>query len=488
MENTERKLAAALSRLQKLEKRDSFDPTIKGSSPTKGQLEFLKEIGKYKHRVIRAGNRSGKGATIAREVAWILADNHPWWARPAAWEGQPILVLVVGQDRKMMEVEIWDKKIAPFLNLSEWRRVRVGGSLQFVENRTNGDKIVFLSHADSSDKNRKHIQGYTAHYVWLDEMPATATILQEIRARAMTNGYFVASFTPKFRSEEVRSAIDSISAPLGKIYRLGMLDNPAFKDRQDEVLSELNGYSEGYRNSVLYGDWYTGDSAVYEWNPATMEEEPGKFNYSTAWRHVLAVDPALKSKLGFTLWAECPSTGVWFLMKDEYIDGIYDPEAMFQAVEERVKGYNICRRVSDIASWFLGIASRHGIPYMYPYKKTERKPDLIKNLQAALSSGKIKISPWCTTFKDEIQSCQWSETSDKIVNSSIYHTLDSAQYFVDCMPKYELNTFGMTWHEELRRGNQKRKQAEATAKKVSKKGRVKSISAWSNRGKKFKIC
>jgi phage terminase large subunit-like protein len=474
----DKKLAAAIARFNKLEKLDLFDPAIPGSKPTKVQKQFLSDFGKFKTRIIRAGNRSGKSATVAKEIADILNGQVE---RPKEWGDGPLLILLAGQDRKMMEIELWDKKIALFLDLKDWRQVRVGGSLQYAENKNTGDKIVFLSHSDSSEKNRKHMQGYTAHYVWLDEMPASIALLQEIRARALTYGYFVATFTPKFKSEEMRIVIDSIKEPHGKTYRFSMLDNPMFKGREDELFAELEGHSQAFKNAILYGDWYNGDSSVYEWLPDIMIEDPGE-TYTPAWRHVVAVDPALKSKCGFTLWAENPKTGVWYLVQDDYIEGIYDPEALFEAVEAKLAGYNVIRRISDTMAWFTGVASKHGKPYMTPYDKNSRKEELIKNLQVALSGQKIKIASWCKNFKAEIISCQWSETSDRIVNASSFHTLDSSQYFVDAKPKYELNhMISTSWHETLRRGNYERKKQEALLNKISHGGRLKPLKQWRSR-------
>ena len=75
MSKVDRQLAAALSRLEKLEKRDAFDPSVPDSKPTKAQQEFFGDLGTYKQRVIKAGNRSGKSACPAREIAWILNED-----------------------------------------------------------------------------------------------------------------------------------------------------------------------------------------------------------------------------------------------------------------------------------------------------------------------------------------------------------------------------------------------------------------------------
>lgn len=480
-------IASAIARLNKLTKIESFDPSLPGSRPTSPQTEFLKDINDYQTRIIRAGNRSGKSATVAHEVASILNNSNPYFIRPLSWENTPLLILVAGQDRKMMEIELWSKKLALFLDLKEWRQQRVGGSLQYVENKKTGDKIVFLSHADSSDKNRKHMQGYTAHYVWLDEMPSSVALLQEIRARASTNGIFVGTFTPKFRSDEVRQVIDGIKEPYGKTYRFSMLDNPSFKGREKDIISELEGYSEQYKASVLYGEWYIGDNQVYEFNRETMVKEPE--GYSRAWPHVESVDPALKSKFGYTMWTQEPSTGIWYLIRDEYIEGIYSPDDMVEEVIKRGTGYNIVRRVCDPhEAWYLGQASKMKLSYTSPYDKNNRKAELIKGLQIALSKGKIKIAPWCQTFINEITGCQWSESNEnRIVNSSSFHALDCSQYFVDCMPKDILETASVSWVEKLRKGNAERKAKEYREKTRPKNSRTKSVTGWGPRGRQNKV-
>lgn len=484
MANLEKQLASAMAKLEKLNRRDSFDPAVPDSKPTKAQQEYFNDISRFKQRVIKAGNRSGKSACPSREIAWILNEDHPFWKRPASWIGSPILVIIAGQDRKMMEIELWGKKIAPFLDMAEWREVRVAGSIQYAENRKNGDKIVFLTHADSSEKNRKHMQGYTAHYVWIDEMPASAALYDEIRLRASApDAMFVATFTPKFRSEEIRRAVDALREPFGRIYSFSRLDNPLYKGREHEVLAELEGYSEGYKRSVLYGDWYIGDSAVYEWEPSIMLESPGD-KYSPAWRHVVSVDPALKSKFGFTLWAERPADGLWFLVKSRYIEGIYAPDDMVEEVKKEIDGYNIVRRISDPeASWFIGQASKAQLTFIYPPDKASRKAELIKNAQAALSTGKVKVAPWCVDFINEIISCQWSETTDRIVNASSYHLMDCWHYFTDMRPKFDPTQVVQSWEQELRAANAMRKKQESAKVKFSR-GTIKAkpIKEWKRRG------
>lgn len=464
----ERDLVAAMQRLHKLSLVQAFDPVNPASRPTVAQQEIMNDIEKVKHRYIIAGNQSGKSSIPSKEISWIVTDTHPSWTRPARWGDEPLLIIVAGQDRKMMEIEIWSKKIKPFLPADEWREIRVGGSLTFVEHRRHGHKIVFVSHNDSSDKNRQHMQGYVAHYVWLDEMPRDIKILEELTRRVdARNGYLIVTFTPKIKNEEIRRVVDSLQAPLAKKYQLSKLDNPLYADRRDEELQKLAGYSESYRNTILYGEWFQGDSAVYEFTDEMIA--PLVPFYHKAWRHVLSVDPALKSKFGFTLWAEDPGEGIWYLVKDEYIENIFSPDDILTEVIKRCQGYNIINRISDPhESWFIGLAGKFRITYQLADKTDKGR--LIKNLQLQLSSGKIRIAAWCSTFITEIQSCQWSESdSDRIINGSRYHTLDCAQYFADNIPSYNEMNRVQPWYTELRQKNEQRKKKNKTRARLQEK-------------------
>lgn len=483
-----KKVAAALKRFEKLQLNLAFDPFHADSRPNAKQQEILGDLGKVQYRWVVAGNQSGKSQLAAREIAWIATDTHPTWTRPEYWGEEPLLILIAGQNRQNMEIEIWAKKIKPFLDPSDWREVRQGGALQHAENKRNNTKIVFLSHADGSDKTRSQLQGYVAHYVWLDEMPGSLPVLEELQRRVdARQGYFIATFTPKFRNDEIRRIVDAARTPVAKKYRMSKLDNPIYYNRIDSELQKLDGFSESYKKTILYGDWSTGDSAVYQFDYESMTVANLPEGYSAGWRHVASLDPAAKSKFGYTLWAEDPATAIWYLINDKYIEGIADPNELFAEVQRRNSGYNIMRQVCDPhEGWFIGLANNKGVTYVVPYDKNNRKTDLIKGLQHALSSGKIKIPRWNVTFIDEIQSCQWSETTDRIVNASSYHDLDCSQYFVDCIPKHDPALIVQPWYVELRKGNEDRKKvsAQKAAMHIQNGSRTpRQVSTWSGRGR-----
>lgn len=487
--SVEHQILDALKALEKLETRDAFDPKVPGSRASEMQQKLFDEIGKFRYRILRAGNQSGKSTTCAREMSWVATETHPTWTRPKEWGNGPLTLILAGQDRKSMEVELWANKLLSYLDPAEWREVRQGASLSYAEHKPTGNKIVFVSHSDGSDKTRRHMQGYVAHYVWVDEMPMSIGVFEELQRRIQAReGYMLCSFTPKVRNEALRRHVDMLCAtPQAALYRLSMLDNPLYKKRKKELLLELESLPESYRNTVLYGDWYTGEHAVYEWADHMVAPMPS--TYSPVWRHVEAVDPALKSKMGHLVWAEDPATGVWWLIKDTYIESIYHPDDILEECVKRTEGMRITRRVSDVAPWFQEVASRKGFPYMIPWNKTQRKDELIKGLQSALSAGKIRISEHCTTFIDEITSCQWSDSSDRIVNGQSYHCLDAAQYFVDMMPKPDPNAQNLPWAVELRQKNAARKKEKAEVAKITKMSIVRKgrpMNRWNRRSLRTK--
>jgi hypothetical protein len=411
-------------------------------------------------------HNSGKTQCLSKEYAWILTDTHPYWEKPASWGNEPYLMLIAGQDRKMMEAEIWGKKLKPFLEAVDgegaWREVRSGNTLQYVYHRKKNYKILFLSHSDSSESNRKHMQGYVAHFVWMDELANNISIIEELQRRIQAkDGWFSLTFSPKGKSEAIRKWADGLTPPYGKVYRMGMLDNPIYADRKDEIKRRLDNMPEGMRNAVLYGDWEVGDQSVYQFS-WDMVSKPDNYNAKT-WRHVEALDPAMSGKSGLLILAEDPTTTIWYAVKEEYVEGLFSPDELVEYIKKITAPYNIVRRVVDPhESWYVRMASKLGLSYIAPYKKNERKDELVKGLQLHLSQGKLKVAPWLENFIDELQTAQWKEGdgAPKIVNRKNLHLQDAAQYAIDCLPKAEMEMSDKKWWEILREENNKRKKRE----------------------------
>lgn len=383
-------------------------------------------------------HNSGKSQLGARVATWWLTNTHPYMRRPIEWGTGPLTLLVVGRVGEQIESELFNNKIKPYLIEGTYKPVRIGNILQRIEHQ-NGNRMIFFSHHNINEAREK-VQAFTTHFIWLDEMADSASFIAELQTRLITTrGRMLATFTPLIRSDDVRRLVDNSTAPIARKVTLSMLDNPIISnnpERLQEVLDQYKDYSESERNTRLYGDWYYGDTAVYEFNADRNVAYPQEYSY--VWKHIVSVDPAMSGKTGLTVWAENPRDGKWTCILAKYLENILTPDEMVVKVEEIIKPFNIIRRVADPHEvWFINTAAKRRLHYIGVYKKNERKKELIKNFQALLSSGGILIHPDCKLLIAEIISCQWSETvADKIVNATKYHLLDSAQYFVENKPKW----------------------------------------------------
>jgi len=449
-------LAAALQRLETLQRQESFDPQKPESRPTPKQQEVIDDFGRIPQQWIRAGNQSGKSQTCARIIAWAVTNTHPTWKRPTSWGSEPLLIIVAGRTGKQIEDSLLPK-IRGFLEPGSYKEVRVGNIIQRLE-ISNGDRIIFQS-LENPNISRERLQSYVAHITWCDELPPTMDLVRELLVRTQArNGYALFSFTPTVVAVEIQKYVDSIKEPEGKVYRFNMLDNPLYADpeRKQQLIDRYSYLPEEKRQMVFEGGWLSADGQVYHFDYGTMVEFPT--GYSPMWRHVESVDPAISSATGVTLWAENPANGIWYCVKAGYIKGILVPTEVVTAVQKFIGQVNIIRRTSDYAPWYVNTASSMGISYLTVESKNDnRKDELIKKFQEALGK-QIRIAPHCTDLVEEIQECRWSDKAEKkIVNHSKFHLIDSAQYFVDIKPKGEKKPVFSSHDDYIYQANEKRK-------------------------------
>lgn len=416
-------------------------------------------------------HNSGKSAVGGRELAWLITDTHPYWNMPEDWKERPLQVLVIGKSRSILENELWLKKIKPFFAASDWREFRSGSSLQAVEHREKGHRIIFLTHSDGSQKAIDNLQAYDADIVWLDEMPSKLAVLEETQRRARRPGtIWFATFTPKSINIKIRKLVEAAKEPTSKRYRMSRLDVPGVDIKTE--MEKLSGLTEAQKRTILEGDWAVGDTHVFEFDAERMLVSLPS-DYSREWRHVESVDPG-SNRGGLTIWAEHPRTKIWFCVKAEYIDGLRDPVAFYDYCQEVTSRYNIVRRICDPAATpHIGHAAARKCtpPYSVPFAKNQgRKEELMKNTQKLLSNGKIKIVEGvCADLVDEFSNAQRNDAG-KIINSHAYHLVDSVNYFGDLIPKPVDEIQHMSRDEWILKQDDKRRAAEAReAEKQNKK-------------------
>lgn len=481
-------IASALERLEQLKRKEAFDPNNLKSRPTAAQQEFFNDFGQYKQYWIRAGNQSGKSQSCARILTQVLLEEHQVVrdrraAAENSWGSEPLLAVVAGRTGKQIENSLLPK-IKSYLDAGTYREIRQGNAIQKLE-LDNGNSIIFQS-LENPSTARERLQSYVAHITWVDELPPTLDLVREVLVRTQArNGYALYSFTPTVVNVEIQKFVDSICPPEGKLYRFKMLDNPVYSDdmRKKELINRYSHMPEYIRQAIFEGDWINSDDQVYYFDYKTMVEMPN--GYSPMWRHVEAVDPAISSATGLVLMAENPDSGIWYVVLAEYIKGIQVPSDIVQAVQKFTQNVNIVRRISDYAPWYVNTATSMGIHYMtIQDKNNNRKDELIKNLQQDLGS-RIRISPSCHNFLDEVVTCRWSDKADgKIINSSSYHVLDATQYARDVLPPKEkkLQSFTLDqWYGNLLQANEKRKKLEeqaAAPRRHSKPMRIRRGVMW----------
>ena len=413
-------------------------------------------------------HNSGKSATCARIVSWVLEENHPVWSRPADWGNEPLLILVAGRTGKQIEESLLPK-IRSYLDPGSYKEIRIGNIIQRLEH-SNGNRIVFQS-LENANMARERIQSYVAHLAWVDEQPPTVDIIDELLRRLQARGgYFLTSFTPLVEDIGIQRLVDGSKEPHSKKYTFAMLDNPLYNDpvKREKILHEMSLLPESIRNTRLYGAWSSSDTAVYHFDYSKMVRElPGDYRHS--WRHVVSVDPALRSALGLTVWAEEPITGHWYLVACEEIRGIQDPIDLEATVYRKTQQYNVVRRISDPHEvWYMETARRAGRTHMGVHKKNERKGELIKQLQSLLGT-RVWITPHCTEFIDQLVGCKWASAErERIINASSKHLLDSAHYFCDNIPHYESVVEHTGWADQLYAMNEKRKELESRTRQATR--------------------
>jgi hypothetical protein len=128
------------------------------------------------------------------------------------------------------------------------------------------------------------------------------------------------------------------------------------------------------------------------------------------------------------------------------------------------------RRISDPhETWFIKEALKRKQYYLGVEKKRDRKVELIKNLQEALNTGKLKITTWVPEALAEIESCMWDENKDdKIIGASRFHVLDCLQYGVDRIPTIKEIPQAKTWEQRMRESHKKEIATRAAGQRKTK--------------------
>ena len=458
----------------------SFDPNVLESRATAKQDEVLRDVWS-RHKYVIAGNQSGKSSLKARDIAWKFLETHPYWERPnskrcmnklcgstdfetitdpeqpkapplyscnhcqAQWMDwrKERLSLLVGSKTSQLTEELWDKKIEPYLEGYNYKVERQSTSIKKVVNIDEnslgyGNEILFFSH-DNSKQAKGRVQSLTLHDVWLDELPDSIDLIEELHRRVdAKRAQFCATFTPKTPNPEIRRLIDEGDERIVGTYRFGMLDNPAYANRKQEQLDALKGFTKKKQDNILYGEWLDGDEKVFTFS---MEKNtiPRLDDYDATWPHVIAVDPAA-NVTGFAVACWHPTRMQWFVINSGYVKAdkeLDDPTTIVAKIEQKIAGVNVIRRIYDPhETWWMMTARNHaGVSYI-PVLKDKRKKILVQNLITAIGQRSFLFVGDQQECYDELHRADWHPDKDFIIRGSQnLHIIDSLQYLWDLLPK-----------------------------------------------------
>jgi hypothetical protein len=380
---------------------------------------------------------SGKSNTCAYLIAGLLKETLPGWKRQEKWHKQPLLIIWLSRQSKQIEGSLF-AKLKPYLKPGSYHEHRQGGSLQHIEMRDSGNKLIFISYQNVNEA-RDAVQSFTSHYVFLDELPSKASIIEEAQNRVLVNsGIFVAAFTPKRPAPEVKRLVANADKRFTTGFVLRMEDNPGI-DELDKEMQRLKAaqYGAKMEAAILEGDWVDGENQVFFLDDAKIIRELPK-TYSTNWVHWESSDPANASGFGLLVAAQDPISRCWWIVKARTLVGpeIECPSTSVATVKRETSQYNMVKRIYDCAANFYAREARKmGLKYTPCMSKYLTFEESIDRTQEAIGRT-LFITPDAQDLLDELYNYQRSEDNpEHIIHKKKFHMVDSLRYLVMSLPR-----------------------------------------------------
>ena len=381
---------------------------------------------------------SGKSVTCCYLVAHLLLEDLPGWKRRPKWHKAPLLILWLGAKGAQIEESLW-AKTRPHLPPSSFKEHRQGASLHKVTMK-NGNTLLFQSYSNINEATIA-VQSFTGHYVFLDELPGKAKLIEESLNRILVNeGLFMAAFTPKRPSPEVKRLLTLMNPETTMTYRLSVNDNPGISAQAlHEHRLEAAAHGEKMMKAILEGDWVESDNAVFYIDEEQLVRDlPSNYSAST-WRHMESSDPAVASGFGFLLMAEDPATGLWYVIKAKVLSGaqIECDSVSVQTIKKLTAGYLITRRYADSAAAnYRRTARLEGLVYSDGINKQDDFWNMISIVQQKMGR-QIFITPEALDLLDQLASyCTSDDNPEHIINRKKFHLVDAFRYGVLQLPKF----------------------------------------------------
>ena len=355
-------------------------------------------------------HNSGKSLFGGKTCAHIAKRDHPYIDVEKRWPHR-ITMLILTQTSKHSE-EHWDKRMRPFFEPGTYREVRQSNMLYKIigAGELSGKFAIYFFSYENPKEATARMQSFDAEIVWIDELCSYLPLYEEADRRVQAkDGLVLYTYTAKKPAPKVKKYVKA-EFEGKKFYVFNAFDNPIYDDdKKRKIMAKLDALPldqrEQYKKAVLEGGWLDDEEYVYGLYDRDIHQRMPA-NYSSAWRHIEALDPAGSSKVGYILAAEDPNDdrGIWYVVKAKYIPG-EAATTLLEEIQRETGCVNVYARICDPhESWFIKEARKEPWRrnYRFPVKK-DRKTELIKGVSNALKDEWLYLVPGgCEELEDEL--------------------------------------------------------------------------------------
>ena len=383
------------------------------------QNEFIRNA-THRWNIKTGAARSGKSYT---DVAYEIP------ARLRAVHGRDGLNIIIGVSRETIERNV----------LQPMREIYTDRLVGTINNRNMaricGEDVYCLG-AEKVSQVAK-IQGASIKYAYGDEVAKWNREVFAMLQSRLDKPYscFDGTCNPEYPGHWLKQFIDQPDIDC-YVQKYTIFDNPYLPPEfVDNLCREYSGTV--YYRRLIEGEWAKAEGLVYPMHENAIADIPG-----TPERSVMSIDYGTLNAFAAQLWQL--HRGVWYLTSEYYYSGresgIQKTDQEYaQALDKwlsklgRWNEYNRLRVIVDpSAASFITLLRKQPKYYVIPADNAVL--DGIRETATCMQTGKIKVSPLCQNWIDEVQGYVWEENDKEDRPLKIDdHAMDAMRYFVKTM-------------------------------------------------------
>lgn len=201
-------------------------------------------------------------------------------------------------------------------------------------------------------------------------------------------------------------------------------------------------YTGVYYQRYILGEWTLAEGLIYPMYADAIKDPPGE----KTTQYVLSVDYGTLNAFAALLWAKYGN--VWYAVKEYYHSGRDSgrqktDEEYAQDLDTFTAGigddWSKLRVIVDpSAASFIALLRKRGKYHVTPADNAVL--DGIRETAVCLQNGKIKISPSCKAWKNEIMGYVWDDSTSEDRPIKVNdHSMDAMRYFCKTMRLAKIN-------------------------------------------------